>query len=121
MFDEGYIVILVLLVLTVLLSTGIFLLDHFLLQQKIVHNLYMEFKTYYLAQGGVEYAAARLSQNPVWRTTGMTLNLNADGVIHLTVLTEDSMVHVQSNGMVQPFEKKEDAYFTKFPPIHRTK
>lgn len=119
MFDEGYILILVLLVLTVLLSTGIFLLDHFLLQQKIVHNLYMEFKTYFLAQGGIEYAAARLALYPVWRTEEMTLNLNTDGFIHLNVLIESDRIHVQSNGVIQHFERKQDAYFTKVFPIHR--
>ncbi len=121
MGDRGYVLIVTLIIMSCLLVMGIFLLDHFLMQTRINNNLYLEMKTYYLVQAGIEYIMYRLNEDPTWRTKGYTLDLNGDGEIHLEVAESGYNLLVYSTGKYQEYHHKVEAYLTQTPPVRRIK
>ncbi|AZR73568.1 hypothetical protein BBF96_09305 [Anoxybacter fermentans] len=121
MGDKGFVLILTLVVLSGLLLLGLFTMDHFLIESKINYNLYLELKTHYLAQAGIEYAFYRLKEEPTWRTENWMDDLGEAGQIRLKILEDSDFIIVWSGGIYKQYEVWKDAYFTKSPPITRIK
>ena len=107
------------LALTGLLLLGFSLLDHLLLQSKINHNLYLELKTYYLAQAGIEYATYRLKEDPSWRTRDWQKDLGALGCIFLRISDDKSLIDVRATGEYRSYQSIVYAQFTRSLPIKR--
>lgn len=121
MNNSGFILLLAMLALTGLLLLGFSLLDHFMLQSKINHNLYLELKTYYLAQAGIEYATYRLKEDPSWRTIGWQRDLGTSGRIFLQVIDDKTIISVQATGEYRSSRSMVHALFTRSLPIQRLK
>ncbi|MCK4259799.1 MAG: hypothetical protein KAX49_12520 [Halanaerobiales bacterium] len=121
MEEKGFILILVLSILTSFMLIGFFMLDHFLIQHKINHNLYLELKTYYLAQSGIEYSTLRLKKKPTWRTESWITDLGEAGKFRVIVRDIPGMIHVQSYGIYEDYEYVSNAYLTQVAPVHRIK
>ncbi len=121
MTENGFVLILVLCILMGFMMIGFFMLDHFLIQSKINQNLYLELKTYYLAQAGIEYAIYRLEKLPTWRTKNWQADLKDAGQIRLYITSESDKICVDSIGIYQEYECKLTAYFTKTIPVQRIK
>ena len=121
MGDRGYVMILTLLVMAGLLLLGLFLLDHFLYQMQINYNLYLELKTYFLAQAGLEYAAYRLENEPLWRTDGWIKNLGSAGQFKIIISEDTDYLIVQSCGIYRNFVRWRTGYFSRVEPIYRVK
>ncbi|MCG8639306.1 MAG: hypothetical protein MI862_06205, partial [Desulfobacterales bacterium] len=100
---------------------GSFLLDHTLIQSIINHNLYLEIKTYYLAQAGIEYATYRLQVEPDWRINSWEHNITETDKFDLTITEDETFIVVRSTGIHWEFQLTLEAHFSKNPPISRIK
>mgnify|MGYP006310567127 CR=1 FL=1 len=121
MSEKGFILIYTMLLLAGLILMGTFLMDHFLIESKINYNLYMEMKTYYIAQAGIEYATLKLESNPFWRTSGQDIYLADKGRILLKVIDDYDQIIVKSYGIYDEFQTLEQAYFGTGVPVQRVK
>lgn len=121
MNSSGYVLILALLSLSCILLLGFSVLDHFLLQSKVNQNLYLELKTYYLAQAGIEYATYRLKEDPSWRTASWQADLGDSGQIYLRVIDKDSLISVEARGAYDDSQWTQQAQFSSSFPCQRLK
>lgn len=117
--EVGSILVLVLILLTSLFAIGLFLQDHLLLQAQIVENLYMEMRTYYLSQAGIEFARYRLKLNRFWQTDSYILPIDTSEQIVLKTYLDNGKIVVESRGVVQQYHTTTIAYFSNTLPLKR--
>lgn len=115
----GSILILVLVMISGLLVLGLFLQDHLLMQSRIVQNLYMEMKTYYLSQAGIEYTRYRIKRDFGWTSLNQVIPISDSEQILLKANRNTEGVAVESCGVVQQFRTTSVAHFTRVSPIIR--
>lgn len=119
--EDGFILIITLVLLLGILILGISLADHLLIQNRIQQNLYLELKTDYLGQAGMQYATNRLKWEPTWRPQDYWIDSNSDGKIQIQIFEDDSAIIVHSTGVYQNFRKEVIGFFSKEIPIIRFK
>ncbi|KKM10858.1 hypothetical protein SY88_11435 [Clostridiales bacterium PH28_bin88] len=75
MNDRGHALVTAVVTLTILVTIGTGLLTLTATEKKISVNSAKSAKAFYLAEGGLNYAIANLSNNRSWRVTSQTINI----------------------------------------------
>lgn len=117
--EHGSILIVVLVMITTLLLLGLFLQDHLLIQSRIVQNLYMEMKTYYLSQAGIAYVRNSLKPGFGWTVDNYVIQVNDSEQIRLTVYLDEKGFAVESQGVAKQFQFTSTAHYAPIPPYRR--
>lgn len=121
MKEDGFVLIITLVLLLGVLLLGIYLSDHLLMQSKIQQNLYFETKTYYLSDAGLKYATNRLQQDPTWRSEELMIDFEKDGQIRIQVFEDTNRIIVHSIGIFQKYQREVIGHYAKENPIIRIK
>lgn len=117
--EDGFVLILTLVLMLGILLLGINLSDHLLIQSKIQQNLYCEMKTYYLSEAGLNYAINRLQSNPTWRSDDLMIDFGTDGQIRIQVSEDTNKIIVHSKGIYHKYQREVIRSFIMGNPIIR--